>query len=203
MEALLEEEQEVIRSVAACALLGFRTPEVREAMEEAKKREKSSRVLKWVTKALQEGDKQYTDEEIQELDRETLFGRLVEPKPGCHDFAALRALSRKARMGDADTENGIVDRAIEILQDPTRPVTQRWKCCYVLSGVGQEHALPALVKALREDTSEIVRSCAACALRRFDSQEARKALEQAATQEENARVLRSINMALQVKAARR
>jgi len=196
IQALLGDEQEVVRSVAACALLKFRTPEALEAMEEAKEREKSSQVLKWVTRWLRKEDRRYTDEEIQELDADTLFARLIEPKPEYHHWAAIWALSRKAKMGDADTENGIVDRAIEVLQDPDRPINQRWKCCYVLSGVGQEHALPALVKALREDTSEILRSCAACALGKFDSQEARKALEEAATQEKNARVLRSINRML-------
>jgi len=196
IQALLEDEQEVVRSVAACALLRFRIPEVGEAMEEAKKREKSSRVLKWVTKWLQKGGKRYTDEEARELDTETLFARLAEPKPEYHHWAAISALSRKAKAGNADTENGIVDRAIEILQDPTRPINQRWKCCYVLSGVGQEHALPALVKALQEDASEIVRSCAARALGKFGAPEARKALEQAVTQEKSTGVLESINRAL-------
>lgn len=145
----------------------------------------------------QEGrPKKYTKAEIQGTEIETYFERTAKPEKGYHHFASLWALAEKAREGDATTKRQIMSRAIEIVQDPTEPVGKRWQCCYVLSGIGDPQAIPALGKAMSGDGPEVLRSVAACALGAFDAEETRNVLKKAKESEKSSRVLNSISNAL-------
>ena len=140
--------------------------------------------------------KKYTAGEIRSTDFETFFERIAKPERGYHGFAALSALSEKARSGDATAKGQIVRRAIEIVQDPSKPIAKRWQCCYVLSGIGDQQAVPVLGRALTGEEPEVLKSVAACALGAFDTDNARTALKQARKSEKSPRVLDSIDKAI-------
>ena len=140
--------------------------------------------------------KKYTAAEVRDTDIEMFFDRIAKREKGYHTFAALWALTEKVRDGDAATRKRTVSRAIEIVQDPKEPLTKRWQCCYVLSGIGDPQAIPTLGQALSGDNAETLRSVAACALGAFDAEEARRALREAKESEKSSRVLDSISGAL-------
>ncbi len=176
----------------------YDTPAVAEALglEHRVIEQPLQRIRAARTKPAANNGRAYTLEEIQETDAETFFQRLARPAPGYHHFSAMRALTEKGKTGGAAAAHEIVDRAMEIMLDGGRPLHQRWQCCYVVSGIGDERGIPALARLLHEDDNEIVRSVAACALGRFPTDEAIRALEQAAERESSARVLGSVNKAL-------
>lgn len=147
---------------------------------------------------LQSGDKVYTEEEIHKTDTETLFQRMVVPQAGYHRLSAMWALIVKARNGDAATTTRILKRALELIEDRSRPADQRWQCCYVLSGIRDERAIPALARILLKGEGETDRAVAACALGYFGTEQARRALQQAAAQETSAYVLEVIHKAMQM-----
>ncbi|MDD2709713.1 MAG: HEAT repeat domain-containing protein [Verrucomicrobiae bacterium] len=129
----------------------------------------------------EKSEKEYSSRQIASTDAETFFKRLKRPEKGYHHCAAIWALSEKAQKGGAAETEKIVNGAIEILQDRSRSAYSRWPCCYVLSGIGDVRALPALKERLMDETEEeVVRSCAACALSEFKGEDAREILEQAA-----------------------
>lgn len=157
---------------------------------------KDSRKTARVVSAPGNRPKKYTTAEIRDTDIETFFDRIAKPEKGYHSFAALWALTEKARDGDAATKKQINSRAIEIVRDPAEHLSKRWQCCYVLSGIGDPQAIPALGQALSGDNPETLRSVAACALGAFDAEEARRALKEARESEKSSRVLDSISGAL-------
>lgn len=217
---LAEETDETLKSVAACALGQYTTDAAQKALEQAAKQPHSAQVRESIEKALagefrksegdresartpvprdptaQAGNRMYSGERIRERSADFFFERLGDTEPGYHRFAALQALAEKHKNGDAATKEQIVTRAIEILEDRSRSPLQRWQCCYVLSGTGDERGIPVLARVLLEDGNEIVRDVAACALGRYTAEAARKALEQAAKLERSERVKASIKKAL-------
>jgi murein DD-endopeptidase MepM/ murein hydrolase activator NlpD len=138
----------------------------------------------------------YTAEEIRTTAAETFFERIVDVEEGWHRFSAMQALQEKARSGDAATRDAIVRRAIGLLGNRTEPLLKRWQCCYVLSGIGDDRAIPALRQALSQEEPDVLRGVAACALGAFDAQDARQTLEKARQTERNAGVLSTIDKAL-------
>ena len=99
-------------------------------------------------------------------------------------FVAMNTLAQKAKESDPVTRRAILSLVIAAMQDKSRPIYQRWQCCYVLSGSGDEQGVPALIQVLLHDESEIMRSVAAEALAKFpNSTAAHDALLQAARQE--------------------
>mgnify|MGYP000947334938 CR=1 FL=1 len=139
----------------------------------------------------------YTAEEIRATDTEVFFERIVHVEEGRHQFSGLQALLAKARSDGAATRDEILRRAVEVVGDRSEPLVKRWQSCYVLSGIGDDRAIPILRQALSSEEPELLRSVAACALGAFDSQEARRALEDSRRTEKDAKVLSSIDKAIQ------
>jgi murein DD-endopeptidase MepM/ murein hydrolase activator NlpD len=142
------------------------------------------------------GNRVYSEQQIRERNADSFFERLGDTEPGYHQFAALQALDEKYKRSDAAIREQIVRRAMEVLGERSRSPFQRWQCCYVLSGTGDERGIPVLARVLLEDSNELVRDVAACALGQYTAEAARKALEQAAKQERNEQVKASIKKAL-------
>jgi len=113
-----------------------------------------------------------------------------------NNFVNIEKLVKIAGQGESDTGKSIFQKARAIVENPAARANQRWMCCYVLSGIRDERAIPVLTKVLCADPDVTVRSVAACALGEFNSQEARAALEKAANSEKNAEVLGEIKKAL-------
>jgi len=139
--------------------------------------------------------KPYTAEEIAQTEPEVFFQAMARPEEGHHQFAGMWALIEQGRAGDPDRTQAIIDRAIEIMQDPALFIFQRWQCCYVLSGIGDDQAVPALAEAL-QDPVELLRGVAPTALGAFDTPEAEAALRAAAQREPSAQVRDTIEKAL-------
>ncbi len=131
----------------------------------------------------------YTLEQIRSTSAKEFMKRLLQPEPGYWQFAALKALSQKARESDAATRDQILSQVIATMNDRDRPIDQRWQCCYVISDSQYDQGVPDLIQVLLYDESEVVRSVAAEALAAFpDNAAAHDALLQAARQETNERV---------------
>lgn len=134
-------------------------------------------------------DRKYTAEQIRSTSVETFLERMGSAEPGYQQFAALQALVKKVKESEAGEQREMVSMVIAAMKDKSRPMYQRWQCCYVLSGSGAEQGVPDLVDVLLHDESEIVRSVAAEALGEFaDNAAAHDALLEAARQERSPRV---------------
>ena len=130
------------------------------------------------------GNASYTPDQIKSTSAETFLERMANPEPGYHQFAALWALTQKAKESDAEGRRSIRSLVVGAMHDRHRSEGQRFQCCYVLSGSGDEQAVPDLIKVLSDDESEIMRSVAAEALGQFpNSAAAHDALLQAARKE--------------------
>jgi len=139
--------------------------------------------------------KQITPQEIRKTSVEDWFRRLGnDAQLGYAPFSVLNALIAKAKEGTNTCEE-IIRRATETIDDPQQSMFRRWQCCYVLSGIGDKRGIPAVTRALK-DQSEIVRGVAACALGAFEQPEARAALEKAAGTEQAPAVQKEIKKAL-------
>jgi HEAT repeat protein len=207
----LDDPDETIRGVAACALGAFKQPEARSALEKAAETEQVPRVRKDIDKALR-GDyrpkarrapepgqtarpEQATPEEIRKTSVEEWFRRLEnDEKLGYARFTALNALITKAKEGP-ESKDEVIRRATETIDDQQQNMFKRWQCCYVLSGIGDKRGIPAVTRSLK-DQNKTVRGVAACALGAFDDVDATSALEAAAKVEKNPEVLESIQKAL-------
>ncbi len=135
------------------------------------------------------GNLKYTPEQIRDTSAEVFLERMLHREPGYHQFAALQALTQKVKDGEALAQREMVSMVIAVMKDKSRPLYQRWQCCYVLSGSGAEQGVPDLIEVLLHDDSPIVRAVAAEALAKFpQSAAAHDALLQAAGQETSPRV---------------
>jgi HEAT repeats/Tetratricopeptide repeat len=142
------------------------------------------------------GGTKYAEEEVRQSDVDALFRGMVHGRIGYHYYSGLWALIAKADMGDAGVRRQIVTQAKARLADSSRWGYDRWLCCFVLSGIGDEASIPALAGVLLDDPDASVREGAAAALGEFNNEAAEKALESAAGQEDNQRVLAVIERAL-------
>jgi hypothetical protein len=142
------------------------------------------------------GDKKYDQKQIQEENADFFFERIGNPKPGYHGFSGLWAITEKAKISDANSKEKIIIKAGEIIKDPNQTPFRRWQCCYVISEIGDANGIPSLINALTKDKDTTVRGCAACALGKFNDEQAINALKQAITTEKNQGVLDWINKAL-------
>jgi hypothetical protein len=139
--------------------------------------------------------KQLTPQEIRKTSVQECFSRLGNDQQlGYAPFSVLNALIAKAKEG-TNTCDEIIRRATETIDDRQQNMFKRWQCCYVLSGIGDPRGIPAVTRALK-DQSEIVRGVAACALGAFEQPEARFALEKAAEIEQAPEVQKAIKKAL-------
>jgi murein DD-endopeptidase MepM/ murein hydrolase activator NlpD len=130
------------------------------------------------------GSLTYAPEEIRRTPAEVFLARMLQPEPGYWQFAAMNALAEKAKQADPAERDRILTLATGVMQDRRRPLYQRWQCCYVLSGSGDERTLPYLIQVLLRDESETMRAVAAEAVGAFPNNlQARDALRQASRQE--------------------
>lgn len=139
-------------------------------------------------------DQEYTPEQINSISAQVFLERMEKPELGYHKFAALWALSRKAKEADIPTRWQILELVSNAMYDRSRSVYQRFQCCYVISDCGDDRWAPQLMPVLLHDPSNTMRSTAAEALGKFkDCAAARDALAQAAKQEKDPRVIETIN----------
>jgi len=205
IRVLLHDELEIVRYVAAGELGELykksNSAAAHDGLLQSARKETSPRVRETLARLLgqempgspaspqqqvvsQPGDSVYTPDEIRRT-VETFLERMLQPD----QFVAMNALAQKAKESDAVSRRSILSLVIAAMQDKRRPVYQRWQCCYVLSGSGDEQGVPALIQVLLHDESEIMRSVAAEALADFPkSAAAHDALLQSARQETSPRV---------------
>ena len=142
-------------------------------------------------------DLEYTTEEIKQISAETFIEKMAAQEPGYQKFAAMRALTIKAKESDPVIRQKILNMVVAVMNDNTRTEFQRFQCCYVISGCGDEQWVKYLIDILMKDTSATMRSVAAEALAQFPNcASARDALVQAASQEKNQRVIDVLNKVL-------
>ncbi|HEX2922551.1 MAG TPA: HEAT repeat domain-containing protein, partial [Chloroflexota bacterium] len=135
------------------------------------------------------GSQEYTPEEIRGTSAETFLDRLQNGESGYHPFAALHALTQKAKESEASQRRSIITVVVKAMHDTQRPVNQRFQCCYVLSGCGDEQSVPELIKVLFNDASDTMRGVAAEALADFPKNTAaHEALLKAARQDNSPNV---------------
>jgi HEAT repeat protein len=48
-----------------------------------------------------------------------------------------------------------LDALIELLNDESQPVEARWRAAHLLGGIGDRRAIPALINALRDPSSDV------------------------------------------------
>jgi len=196
---LLNDESEIMRSVAVKALARFlHNDAARGALLQSIASEKSSRVREALDSHLDvdvlEGkapmDRMYTPEQITNTPAKVFLQRLASSQPGYHQSAALRALTEKMKQADKREQSAIRHMTILTMKDESRPIVQRWQCCYVLSNSGDVRGIPDLVFVLLSDESEVMRAVAAEALVMFRGDKlARSALLKSASTETSERVL--------------
>jgi HEAT repeat protein len=142
-------------------------------------------------------DQEYTSQQIKSISAQVFLERMEKPEPGYHKFAALWALSRKAKEADTATRWPILELVNNAMYDKSRSVYQRFQCCYVISDCGDDRWAPQLVPVLLRDPSNTMRSVAAEALGKFKGcAAARDALTKASKQEKDPLVIEAINRSL-------
>jgi HEAT repeat protein len=198
IEVLLHDSSDTVRAVAEEALKQF--PEnkaARDALLEAARQAPASQAPEAfppqpgaASTAGQPNKLLYTPEQIRGMSTQEFLNRMLQPEPGYQEFAAMNALAQKAKESSPAIRKGILSLVIAAMHDSSRPVYQRYQCCYVLSGCGDERAVPDLVQVLLGDQSDTMRAVAAEALAQFAaSAAARDALLQAARRETSPNVL--------------
>ena len=211
IEVLLHDESDRVRPAAAEALADFpKSAAAHDALLQAARQDTSPTVREVLARRLgqdlpasapgtapeaaagQSKDGNYTAEEIRRTSAEVFLERMLNPEPGYEPFAALNALAQKAKESDAVTRRPMLSLVTAAMEDTSRPVYQRYQCCYVLSGCGDERAVPDLIQVLLHDESDLMRSVAAEALGDLDknakSAAAHDGLLQAARQETSPQV---------------
>lgn len=198
---LNDDPSEVMRAVAAEALAAFpKNADAQDALLVASQYETSQRVLDVINKNASTAE--YTIEQIDNTSVDTFIDKLLEPDTGYQKFAAMHALAKKAKRSDADERRSILSTVVKVMNDKSRSELQRFQCCYVISGCGDEAWVPSLVDVLKHDSSATMRAVAAEALGVFvtnNNAAARGALENALRTETNQKVLQVINRRLGTK----
>ncbi|MEN6357576.1 MAG: HEAT repeat domain-containing protein [Armatimonadota bacterium] len=147
--------------------------------------------------AAQDGDLNYTPDDIQSTPAENFLEWMANPEPGYQRFAAMNALAKKAKLSDQKNRWNILSLVTSAMYDTTRSINQRFQCCYVISLSGDEAWVPNLAYVLLKDLSPTMRSVAAEALGSFrHNTAARNALTQASRQETDKNALEVINRCL-------
>jgi len=137
-----------------------------------------------------------TRDEIRNTSADDWFDRVGEKEAalGYAPNTSLNALIKKAGESDSNREE-IIQKATEIIDNSSQNSFKRWQCCYVLSGIGDKHGIPAIAQALKDENAT-VRGVAACALGQFDDPSAKDALIKAAKTEKTPDVQAWIQKAL-------
>ena len=203
---LLKDESEVMRSVAVEALANFpnnqaargalyqaarteTSPRVRETLDRRLGKDASTAVVGPVPVPNQPGERKYTPEQIKNTPAEMFLERMQNPEPGYHRFSAMWALTQKLKDAAGNAHRLLRLMVIRAMQDKSRTENQRFQCCYVISGSGDEQGIPDLIRVLFDDPSEVMRAVAVEALADFpNNTTAHKALLRAAATETSQRV---------------
>lgn len=195
-DVLLKDPSVTIRSVAAEALGRFKNcPAAKDALRRAAEYEADQAVLDVISRWYYQAE--YTQEQIARTSAQTFLARMKQPEIGYGLFAAQNALAKKAKGSGARVRRTILNMVVTAMNDKSRAENQRWQCCYVISGCGDEAWVPYLVEVLVNDVSATMRAVAAEALGKFPkSATAHEALLQAAQHETSQRVLDVINRVL-------
>jgi HEAT repeat protein len=123
---------------------------------------------------------------------DALLQQIWNAQPGQPKFDAIDAVVREYKASDAATQNAITWLCLTYMKDTSRAVLDRWPCCYVLSGVRYEPAVPDLINVLLYDGQEDMRAVAAEALGGWYTDTAnaiiREALVQASRKDTSKRV---------------
>lgn len=124
-----------------------------------------------------------------ELDTVKLLEPIDQAANGAPKFTAIDAVANKIKQSDPASRAEMLTLVIAVMNDRSRSLSQRWPCCYVISGCGGEQGVPELVRVLHENEFELMRSVAAEALANLSGNSgAHEALLQAARKETNAQV---------------
>ena len=195
---LLNDSSETMRSVAAEALGDFKnSTAAKDGLRQAAQQEKSQKVLDVINRRLNQGDAEYTPEQIKSTSAETFLDRMKQAETGYAKFAAMHALGKKAKESDVATRRTILTMVVTAMNDKSRIEYQRFQCCYVISDCGDDQWVPDLTSVLFDDPSATMRSVAAEALALFPkSATARDALVLASHQEKDQRVLEVLDRVL-------
>ena len=199
---LLRDPSNTMRSVAAEALGKFKDcAAARDALAQASKQEKDPLVIEAINRNLFQGDARYTPEEIKKITAEEFLQKMEKTEPGHHKYAAMWALTQKAKESDPAARRAIMTLVVAAMNNKSRSDVGRWECCYVISDCGDETWVPPLIDVLTSDPAFIMRQVAAEALGKFTGcVAARNALLDAQRQETDKRVLDVINRILSNKA---
>lgn len=198
VDVLLNDPSTTMRAVAAEALGKFKDcAAAHDGLVQASKQEKDAQVIEAINRNMIKGDAKYTPEQINNTSAEVFIERMAKPEPGYHNFSAMWALIEKAKASDTKTRKEIMSLVTATMNDDTRVVNQRWECCYVISGCGDDTWVSDLINVLNSDPLFIMRSVAAEALGQFpDSNLAHNALVKAQRVETDQRVLDVIDRIL-------
>jgi len=204
-KVLRTEKSELMRSIAAEALADclrdFPRSAARDALLQAARTDRSPKVREVLTRRLgpslpaleaapaappataEVPAGEYSPLQVQSLSAEALLQRLATKEEGYNDFAAMHALSQKMTDDQAAGRRQVLSLVVATMKDTRRSIYQRWQCCYVISGSGDERGVPDLIPMLR-DPSATMRGVAAEALAQFPKNAAaHDALLQAAREE--------------------
>lgn len=197
-DVLRTDPSATMRSVAAEALGYFKNSTAAlDALLKAAQLEKDPKVLDVINRRLNQGNANYTPEQIKSTPAETFLARMKQAEAGYGTFAAMHALGKKAKDSNASDRWTILSMVVKAMNDKTRTEYQRFQCCYVISDCGDEQWVPCLVNVLMKDPSVTMRSVAAEALGLFrNCAAARAALLQAALRETDQKVLDVISRVL-------
>ncbi len=122
-------------------------------------------------------DGTYTAEFIAGHDAAYFLDRIAKPDTGYSGFAGLWAAQYKAATATEGERKKIVDMALTLAEDPSKPFQQRFQCCYLASSFEIASTIPRLSAILENDDNSQLRTVAACALGQFESKEARDRLK--------------------------
>lgn len=140
----------------------------------------------------------YTPEQVAQMSVGELLARLGHPEEGYQPNAARIALVLKAKADEA-TRQKVISGATQAVKDAGRVAYERCQAMYVLAALGDAATVSLLAGVLTSQEGGPVRCAAAAALGQMDLEEARQALKQAQTREQDAEVLKWIERGLQAK----
>ena len=126
---------------------------------------------------------------IESTEAQALLKQIDKAHPGAPKFAAIDAVAKKAKEGDAATRAAIMSLALATMKNEALEIPLRWPSCYVISHSGYEQGVPDLIELLLHDESPVIRGVAAEALADFNElPAAHDALMQSARTETNSTV---------------
>ena len=138
----------------------------------------------------------YTPDQVARISAGQLMQYMAQAQPGYWQFAALNALTEKTKRATGAERDALLKLVTQTMLDPRRGVSQRFQCCYVLSGCGDPRGVAPLKQVLAKDADSTMRSVAAEALGQIGTPECKEALLAAARTETDPRVRQALQKLL-------